>query len=219
MPQFIDIHTHKNPLSTDISITNLQFAQEIFFENKFYSAGIHPWALKTINIIEAMTWLEKICKLPSIIAIGETGLDKISTVDYQLQKDTFIKHLEIANYFSKPLIIHSVKSHNEILEIVKINKFNNPLIFHGFIGHPQLAKRLWDQNIYTSFGLQSFSSTKTIETIKTAPLENVFLETDDKKVPIEEIYKEFCNIRKINLEEIKKKFYQNFITTFNLKKQ
>lgn len=57
-------------------------------------------------------------------AIGECGLDKYSQVDFDIQKQYFIKQIELSELTHKPLIIHCVKAYNELLNLKKLQAYS-----------------------------------------------------------------------------------------------
>lgn len=88
-----------------------------------------------------------------VLGIGETGMDyyhfeqnkedhSTKETSKKLQKDLFIKHLELAQKFKLPLSIHSRWAEKECLEIVK--DFNCVGIFHSYTGDYNTAKQILD---------------------------------------------------------------------------
>lgn len=70
----------------------------------------------------------------------------------ELQLYFFEQQLILATKLQKPLILHVVKSWEEVLKSIKKCKVSSPLIVHGFRGKPQLAQQLIDKGFYLSFG-------------------------------------------------------------------
>ena len=135
-PQYIDIHTHKFTPGQDIkSVINLRIGDAELpglLPGQLYSAGIHPWDLKNdCNYDEHFLLLSEIVKKDEVIAVGETGLDKVCSSDYTLQSKVFIKQLEIAENCSKPVIIHCVRLYSELIQIRKNLNYPTPWILHG----------------------------------------------------------------------------------------
>ena len=209
---FIDIHTH-NAVNTEgiISIPSL-FLQDTDIQNvtdKFFSAAIHPWHTSNFTSLAIRTMLEDLIVLPGLIAIGETGLDKVCTADYEQQKLIFELHLEFAQNHHKPLIIHAVKSWNELIEYFKLTKV--PLILHGYSEGIVLTRQLINLGCHFSLGKSVLQITPRFrEAIQIIPLDSLFLETDDSPITIIEIYQEVSKILDLPLEELKNQIYRNF---------
>ena len=213
---FIDIHTH-HPVYTEgiISIPSL-FLQDIDIQNvpnKYFSAAIHPWHASNFTTLTIRTMLENLIMQPGLIAIGETGLDKVCKADYQQQKLVFELHLEFAKNYHKPLIIHAVKSWNELIEYFKLTKV--PLILHGYSEGIVLTRQLIKLGCNFSLGKSVLQiSPRFREAIQIIPLDSLFLETDDSLTTIIEIYQEVSAILGLSVEELKNQIYKNFNRLF-----
>ena len=83
-------------------------------------------------------------------------------------------------------------------------------IFHGFIGSPEQARRAVGKGYYLSFGLRAFASPKTLESLRETPLSQLFLETDDSDVPIEEIYARAAKVKGVTPEELQRATLENY---------
>ncbi len=218
---YIDVHTHASSaaLSDTFRVINL-FAGEmpdgIEAYTKF-SVGLHPWQIETESREQKLLEVEHALQNPMVIAVGETGLDKVIKVPMDLQKEVFRRHVVLAEKFGKPVIIHSVRSHFEVIEVYKNSGATIPLIFHGFTGSHQTAKQLLKHNIYFSFGKDLVTDRqKVIETFTTLPVERLFLETDDSDFSIEVIYEKAAFLKQMSVENFKKQMYQNFQQVFKI---
>ena len=215
MKKYIDIHTHRKENSENVfSLHNISLEESEHQGAKarhYFSAGIHPWYIDS-TVEEKIKALKQIASDPSILAIGETGLDKLCNVDFNLQKEIFNDQILIAKEVKKPLIIHCVKAYNEIQQMLREAQTNIPVIFHGFRGKPQLAKELIKAGFYLSFGI--FFNRESLEI---TPLDRIFLETDDKDLEIKELYKLVVEEKGISVEELTEKAGENFERCFNVK--
>ena len=146
-----------------------------------YALGIHPWYIEKHSDSD-LKLLENIIKRKKPIAIGECGLDfslkrKLSRKN-QLH---FFKHqIELALMFDLPLIIHSVKSNNEVIENLKTRK--NFGVIHGFYGSQEEMIKFISMGFFIGIGhsiLQdNFKKMKSI--VQSCPLDRILIETDDK---------------------------------------
>ena len=159
--------------------------------------------------------LDALIEQPGLIAIGETGLDRVCTANFQQQKLLFELHLEIAENHSKPLIIHAVKSWNDL--ILYLKKAKVPFILHGYTGGMELTKQLIDLGCYFSVGKLVLQMTpRFLEAFQLIPLTSLFLETDESSSDIREIYQKASEILNIPLDQFKIQLIQNFKKLFNL---
>ena len=213
---FIDIHTHHPVNSDEIISVSSRFLQDIDMHNIIntpFSAAIHPWHTTKFAPEQVSAMLENLIKQPGLIAIGETGLDKACTADYQLQKLLFELQLEFAEKHGKPVIIHAVKSWNDLIGYIKQAKV--PSILHGYSAGIELTEQLTELGCYFSVGKSALRMTSRFrEAIQIIPLTSLFLETDDSSANIMEIYHEVSNIIDIPLDELKNQINENFKTLF-----
>ena len=215
---FIDIHTH-HPVNSEeiISVPSL-FLQDVDSKNDIirpFSTAIHPWHAASFSPEQVRSMLESVIKHPGLIAIGETGLDKVCSADFQQQKLLFELHLDFAENHHKPLIIHAVKSWNELILYLKHAKV--PFIFHGYSGGVELTKQLVDIGCYFSVGMSVLKMTPRFrDAFQIIPLTSLFIETDDSPSGIREIYQKASEILNIPLDQFKIQLNQNFKNLFNL---
>lgn len=209
---YIDIHTHspKNQNNELLEIANVVIGEEkIPHHNIWHTLGLHPYYLHD----HLLTQLIEKSSSPYCLAIGECGLDKRSLYDFELQKNIFIKQIKLAASLHKPLIIHCVRSYNEILQILKENKVIVPVVFHGFNRKKELALDLIRRGYYLSLGAQILGG-KQDELIKNVDLDYLFLETDESNTDIEDIYTYFSDVRGVALSELKSIITVNFDRVF-----
>lgn len=213
---FIDIHTHNPVDSAEIkSVTGL-FLQDIELQknpNTLFSAAVHPWHATKFHTDQVLQLLENGLRQPGFIAVGETGLDKKCNADYHQQKSIFKLHIEFAENHHKPLIIHTVKSWNDLTGTIKPIKV--PVILHGYSEGIELTKQLINLGCYFSLGKSVLKmSPRLREAIKIIPHSVLFLETDDSLVDIREIYEEVSSILELSTDELKIQIYRNFNSLF-----
>ncbi|MFN8250741.1 MAG: TatD family hydrolase [Ferruginibacter sp.] len=181
----IDIHTHKDAISGYRAILNRYNRFDELSSDGFFSAGLHPWYINPDNWQSQFRLLEAAVQKPTILAIGECGLDKLCHTNFDLQQTVFKKQVMLANTVHKPLIIHCVKAYDEVLHILQQAK--TPVIFHGFNKNAVLAQQLTSKGYYLSFG-QALEQQRNRDVLKQLPLNKILLETDDAPVEIAAIY-------------------------------
>jgi TatD DNase family protein len=213
---YIDIHTHHSLNSEEILGVQSLFLQDLDFQsiiNTPFSAAIHPWHASKYESKQVGLLLEKLINQPNLIAIGETGLDKICPANYMLQKEVFELHLAFAEKLDKPMIIHAVKSWNDLTGYLKSVKV--PCILHGYSEGVVLTKQLINMGCYFSLGKSILQASPRIkEAIEIIPVASLFLETDDSHESIKEIYREVSQIVNLSLESLKNQVYSNFRALF-----
>ena len=209
---FIDIHTHQNLSDTNVSILNTYPNSTNF--NTPFSIGIHPWYIQEENTDTELSFITQQLQHKNCFALGECGLDKLSETDYKLQLNVFKAQVILSEKHQKPLIIHCVKSFQEVLHLKKEIKPQQPWIIHGFNKNSQVAASLIKNGCFLSFGKSLLNNEKLQDAFKKISLNNIFLETDDSEITIEAVYKKAADIKNLTIEEIKKKIHQNFNTIF-----
>lgn len=148
-----------------------------------YALGIHPWYCSQ-NWQADVSLLEQYLAAgrdePSLVAVGECGLDGFHRDSWQWQRPCFEAHLALAQRYQLPIIIHSVKAHNEVLELLKRYPLEKGGVIHGFYGGMQLAKRYLDIGMKLGIGdlLLDPNAKKLPETIVNLPLTSFVIETD-----------------------------------------
>ena len=221
---FLDIHTHslssdaniKKVFNLDITASTLGEDLELFFgENESVSVGIHPWSVSEESFFEQLEILEYLATDSRVKAIGEIGLDKMKGPNLKLQEEVFLKQIRVAEAVKKPIIVHCVKSFNELIAIKKVVRPKVPMIIHGFHRKIDLAKELTQKGFYLSFGRALLESDLVKEALRSIPLDQVFFETDDDKaLVVSEVYETAADFLKIDLEELKDKIYQNYLELY-----
>ena len=213
---FINIHTH-TPKTDDnlIQIINLDLEQPCP-EQGYYSYGIHPWALDNADfqIDEALNKLKENLQQPQVVALGETGLDKFHA-DFERQMKVFERQIILSENLKKPMILHDVKSHSEIIALRKKHKAKQPWILHGFNGTEQDVKQIIGQGLYLSVGESLLHSERKIyNSFRFIDLDYLFLETDMSEVGIETIYEAAAKLLGIDIVVLQRRLFANFARLF-----
>jgi TatD DNase family protein len=176
-----------------------------------YAVGVHPCHVDLNNAEATDRLFANVCKLsfhPAVVAIGETGLDKITaktTDDFRYQQELFISHVRLSEKVKKPLIIHCVKAWNELIQLRQSFKPAIPWIIHGFRGNETLAKQLLNADFHLSFSL--LYNREALQT--TWKKRRLLLETDDKKIDIRMVYQQIANDLSISVQELSQKVEEN----------
>ena len=215
MNPFVNIHTHNSRVDNKefIEIINIDVDNLVNVDVPFlYSLGIHPWS-SAIHVSEILkSWSLGDLNLK---AIGECGIDRACGIDFKIQKDVFIKQIEMSEHYSKPMIIHAVRSHSDILSIRKETKAKMPWIIHGFHGNEQIVSQYLRHNIYLSIGDVLFKNElRAAELLKLIPSERLFLETDDSDRSIVEVYEKTSVLSGRSLDDLRNVIFNNCVKIF-----
>ena len=173
-PVITNFHSHDSNacealISVDIDDFNPQ-------RGKVYSVGIHPWHI-------GEDWTEKVERLsqaaqhPLVVAIGETGLDSLQGPSLEIQEQVMQAHIDIAVATGKPLIIHCVRTSQQVLKLWRDNPdaHNVAWVIHGMRGNKNVARELLQAGFYLSFGNKYNSDAVAI-----TPPDRILIETDDE---------------------------------------
>lgn len=204
----LDIHTHHIPQHPFQAILNCKLS-DIPFPAGNCSVGIHPWYLTKENLQQQMDWVTMFVQTNfRVLAIGEAGLDKAVDVPFDLQLNAFRQIIEFAGKVNLPLIIHAVRTSNEMIALKKEYSPRNPWIIHGFRGKKELAAEYVKHGFYLSFGERYRE-----DALQVTPLNRIFFETDESLISIHTLYEkaaqtlslpynQLLTVVKQNMEEV-----------------
>ncbi|MDP2638777.1 MAG: TatD family hydrolase [Candidatus Azambacteria bacterium] len=214
------------------------------------SAGIHPSDSIGINF----DWNEfkNLAKDRHIIAIGECGLDYYNLKSPQavrqrrgrqtsnlkikdLQKEVFIKQIELAQTLKKPLILHcrptpgTTDAYEEAIEILKFKNFPPKGVAHFFSGSKAIAKQFLDLGFYISFAGPITFASQYQEIVGYIPLNRILVETDapfaapapyrgkrNEPAYVEFVARQIAEWKGIDFESVARRTTENTITLYCL---
>ena len=144
------------------------------------SAGVHPNSDREIELSEDI--LLELAEDPSVVAIGETGLDYFrSQGDLEWQRQRFRTHIRAARQIGKPLIIHSREARGDVIKILTEEGADAVGgVMHCFVDDLETAKQAMDLDFYISFsGIVTFRNAKDLQEVaRQLPLDRILVETD-----------------------------------------
>ena len=106
----------------------VNLAKEIHF--MYATCGISPNDIDDF-VDNNLEKIEELAKNEKVVAIGEIGLDYYWNKDNkEIQKELFIKQIEIANKLNKPIVIHTRDAWMDTIEILKEHPVEKKGIFH-----------------------------------------------------------------------------------------
>jgi TatD DNase family protein len=146
--------------------------------------GLHPYWVNSHNK-EDLRQLESYIHQHRPVAIGECGLDfRPQQADKKLQLDFFMYQLNIAEEHQLPVVIHSVKATETVIETIRKFKTLTGMV-HSYSGSAEQARQLIDLNFFISAGGSvTYDRAKKIKhAIKEIPLTSLLIETDAPDQP------------------------------------
>ncbi|MGL5980010.1 MAG: TatD family hydrolase [Phocaeicola sp.] len=205
---WFDLHTHQIEQPADtLAIYNQSPSEEAV--KQFCSASLHPWHITELSSAKQLAWLESIVTHPNLLAIGEVGLDKLHGADFFFQQRFFREVIQVAEAAQLPLIIHQVKSLNELIALRKKLRPTTPWILHGFRGKKELALTALKQGFFLSFGVHYHP-----EALKATPKDLLFLESDTATMPMEILYTRAAELYNYPVEELRDTLLNNAYSLF-----
>lgn len=191
--ELIDIHTH----STAPATCTIYSSGTAYIAGRSISLGLHPWYI-------SHRWQDDFASIAipakesNVVAIGECGLDALkSPAAIELQEEIFKAHIQLSETVRKPLIIHCVKAFDRLLALHKELSPKQAWIVHGFRGKPGLAAQLIKAGHYISLG-ENFNP----DSAKAIPADRLFIETDESRCRIEQIYATVASARRTTMQEL-----------------
>lgn len=152
------------------------------------TVGIHPWDIEKTpdfrNVRERC------------LMIGETGLDRSERHKHNLiqQEKLLCIHFDAATKFNLPIVLHCVHAHSDLLHVLKELKYSGKILLHDFAGNDQQLNAYLNYDAYFSFR-------RKFDILKIAPIDRIFLETDDQtQFSIADIYQE-AGVSELQLEK------------------
>lgn len=187
------------------------------YKNVYGYLGVHP--------SEAKDWddaiLDKIrehAKSPKIVGIGEIGLDFYWDKSFnELQKEVFVKQINLANELDLPINVHDREAHKETFDLIQKHNKNSAVIMHCFSGSPEFAQECVKAGYYIALGgVVTFKNAKKMKEVAIeTPLDRLLLENDapyltpmphrgeeNQPAYVKFVAEEIAKLRGISLEEL-----------------
>ena len=210
---YLDHHTHISGMPSKaaeimriysmdaVHIEDLKHIPNLRSLGHGFTIGLHPMSYHGMSFDLVSTIISE--HREHILGIGECGLDTRLDIPRKEQIELFIKHAELAMDMHLPLIIHCVRSHDDIVLLHRTLKPSNPWIMHGFNRTEQIANSLLDQGILLSIGKELLDHRHPISSFFRKIAEYpFFLETDGKDIAIQSLYQRASELLDMSIEEI-----------------
>lgn len=179
-----DIHIILN--GTDPSSNNEVLELSSKYENVHAALGyFYSFADEITD--EDIFLLDKQLKSEKVIAVGEIGLDYYHTKDNNdKQKELFEKMLTLAQKHDLPVIVHSRKSMQDTLNILKRHDVVGSM--HCYQGSAEMAQEFIKLGFYISIGgpVTHKNNKKVKNVVKNIDINHMLVETDSPYLTPEE---------------------------------
>jgi len=205
----------------------------------YATIGIHPHEARLASD-HAYTEMEQLAKNPKVIAWGEIGLDYYyDHSPRDVQKQVFIRQMELAAAAKLPIVIHCRPSDNsdnaweDCLQLISEQWAPKGIggVLHCFTGNWPHARRALDMGFMISFaGNVTFPKAQQIrDAALEVPLDRMFIETDcpylaplphrgkrNEPAYVKETARKIGELRGLSMEEAGDRTARNFYNFFKI---
>ncbi len=184
------------------------------------AVGVHPDEVGSMDegTIERM---RELCRLEKIVAIGEIGLDYYwDKENHCLQKEWFVRQMDVAREMNKPIIVHSREAAADTLQVMKdAHAGEIGGVIHCFSYAKEMAREYLNMGFYIGIGgVVTFKNAKKLkEVAEYTPLESILVETDspylapvpnrgkrNSSLNLPYIIEEIAEIKRVSPEEVER---------------
>ncbi|HWR38814.1 MAG TPA: TatD family hydrolase [Patescibacteria group bacterium] len=183
----------------------------------YAAVGVHPHDAKDV-VVSDYQQLADWHLLSKVVAVGEIGLDYYyDHSPREVQKEVFIRHIDLARQLGKPIIIHDRDAHGDVMDIVKREGQGVNGVFHCFSGSLEMMREVIKMGFYVSIAgpVTIKSAVKLKEVAAAVPLERLLVETDcpyltpnpyrgrrNEPAYVRYVAEEVARLRNMDLEEL-----------------
>lgn len=147
----------------------------------YCSIGVHPNEVGELKDTD-LDWLREQCLYEKCVAVGEIGLDyHWEEPAPDVQKEWFLKQLNLARELSKPVIIHSRDAAKDTVDLMTAEHAGEiGGVVHCYSYTKETAKVFLDMGFYIGIGgVLTFKNAKKLkEAVEYIPMDRIVLETD-----------------------------------------
>lgn len=166
--------------SMESSKSSVEIANQ--YDMVYTGVGIHPEEAREMTQADD-DQLAAWAKMPKTVAIGEIGLDYYWEKDAgkrQLQREVFIRQLDLARQLHLPVCVHNREAHGDMMDILRREAKGMVGVMHCFSGSLEIAQELIRMGWFIGVdGPLTFkNAAKLPEIVQRLPLERMVIETD-----------------------------------------
>lgn len=197
--------------------------------------GLHPMWVSEVSEEQIELGLHQLAQqIQFAQGVGEIGLDARSEYAFHWgkQMEAFRSQLEIAGLVRRPIVLHVVRCHHEVLQVLWLHReLLSGGFVHAFSGNREIAKQYLDLGLLVSLGGRVTHSNQADfkELIRWLPKEAFLVETDspDQKiknwprslnypVALLDIARAIAELRGESVESVLLQSSENFCRTMRL---
>jgi TatD DNase family protein len=145
------------------------------------SVGVHPHDAKSLDDA-SFSELEQLAMDPSVIAVGEMGLDyHYDHSPREVQREAFARQIALAREVKKPIVVHTRSAAADTLELLASERARDVGgVIHCFSEDRAFAERALELGFDLSFsGIVTFKAAESVHAVAAwAPLDRILVETD-----------------------------------------
>jgi len=160
-------------------IDSPEFAEP--FPSMYATIGVHPHEASKATE-QTFARMRDFAAHPKVLAVGEIGLDyHYDFSPRDVQQRVFVRQLEFAAEFKKPIVIHTREAWDDTLRTVaESGGLPNGGIMHCFTGDATQARQALDMGFHLAFGgVLTFPKAETLrEAARVTPEDRLLIETD-----------------------------------------
>jgi TatD DNase family protein len=145
------------------------------------AVGVHPHDATSLDDA-AYAELSRLARDPSVVAVGEIGLDyHYDHSPRYVQRAAFARLVGLAREVNKPIVVHTREAKEDTLAILQAEGAHDVGgVIHCFSEDVPFARRAIDLGFDVSFsGIVTFKNARSVhDTAAWAPLDRILVETD-----------------------------------------
>ncbi|MCH5180598.1 MAG: TatD family hydrolase [Erysipelotrichales bacterium] len=209
---------------------------ELIKEKNIYGAiGLQPEEIDKTNVNALFDLFKTVKDNKKIVAIGEIGLDYYWEKDEnkkQVQRELFIKQIEIANELKLPIIVHSRDALQDTYEILKCHQPIMGGVMHCYSGPKEMVNEFIKLGMYISLGGPvTFKNARVPKEVATSiDINYLLIETDspylsphplrgteNKPSNVKLVEEEIARLRNMELDDLEAITFKNATKLFGIK--
>ncbi len=203
----------------------------------FATVGVHP---DDIVGLSEEDWgeIEKLADHPTVVAVGEVGLDFYREGKIEEQLPVLQRFISLANQKNLPIVFHvrdgkEKDAHEELLKLLESYPVGEcPRgVIHTYSGNVIQAERYLKLGLYLSFsGVATFKNAgELLEVVMKTPLDRILIETDspflapepyrgkrNEPAYVKLVAEKLANVKGVSFNEIENRTDQNAKNLFHI---
>jgi len=144
------------------------------------TVGVHPCHAHEEPGV-TVEYLLELARADSVIGLGETGLDGFHDPVTDIQRESFITHLEAGRKSGLPIVVHTRDAQDETIDLIReYGSTQIAGVLHCFTESWEMAEKAINLGYYISMsGIVSFpKATNVHEVCRRIPANRLLIETD-----------------------------------------